>query len=207
MAQHISIASWAEEVPSATYPTTIDDLLALPEDANWQYEVVDGRLVRMPASGWEASQIAARLIFALGTFVYPRNLGRISGADGTFNLTPPGAPTATGLVPDVAFVRASRIPPHGSADYKKALHLAPDLVAEVVSPNQFRPEVFDKVKVYLAAGVQLVWVIWPARQQVDVWPPPIPAADQPTTQLSLSDALDGLHVLPGFSYPLADLFA
>ena len=59
-------------------------------------------------------------------------------------------------------------------------------MAEVSSPNQFRPEMFDKVKVYLGAGVQLVWVIWPARQQVDVWLPPIPAADQPAAQLSLA---------------------
>ena len=59
---------------------TVDDLLALPENAAWQYELVDGRLVRMPASGWEASEIAARLIFALGTFVYPRHLGALSPA-------------------------------------------------------------------------------------------------------------------------------
>jgi Uma2 family endonuclease len=207
MAQHVTAAPWAEEVPGAPYPMTVDDLLALPEGAAWQYEVVDGRLVRLPASGWEASQIAARLIFALGTFVYPRTLGRITGADGTLNLTLPGAPAATGLVPDVAFVRASRIPPRGSSNYKKALHLAPDLVAEEVSPHQFRPQMFDKVKVYLAAGVQLVWVIWPAQQQVDVWLPPAPAADKPAAHLGPGDALDGLQVLPGFSYPLADLFA
>jgi Uma2 family endonuclease len=98
---------------------TVGDPLALPEDAEWQYELVDGRLVRMQASVWEASQIAARLIYTLGTLVYPRNRGRISGADGTFNLTPAGVPTATALVPDVAFVRASRIPPRGSATYKR----------------------------------------------------------------------------------------
>jgi Uma2 family endonuclease len=207
MSQRMTVAPWAEEVPGAPYPMTIDDLLALPEDAEWQYELVEGRLVRMPASGWEASEIAARLIVALGTFVYPRHLGRITGADGTFNLTPAGAPTATGLVLDVAFVRASPIPPRGSDAYKRALHLAPDLVAEVASPNQFRPEMFDKVKVYLAAGVQLVWVIWPARQSIDVWLPPIPAADQPAAQLGPGDALDGLHVLPGFSTPVADLFS
>ncbi|HEV7129951.1 MAG TPA: hypothetical protein VGN32_21140 [Ktedonobacterales bacterium] len=35
-----------------------------------------------------------------------------------------------------------------------------------------------------------------------------PALDHgPVTMLSLGDALDGLDVLPGFSFALADLFA
>jgi hypothetical protein len=66
---------------------------------------------------------------------------------------------------------------------------------------------FDKVKVYLTGDVQLLWVIWPAQLQVDVWLPPVPTADRPAAQLGLGDVLDGLQVLPGFTYPVADLFA
>src|SRR5579863_4831916 len=53
-----SLASWAEVVPGAQ-PMTVDDLLALPDDGCWQYELVEGKLVRMPGSGGEASNIAA----------------------------------------------------------------------------------------------------------------------------------------------------
>jgi Uma2 family endonuclease len=206
MAQHTTLAPWAQEVPGAPYPMTVDDLLGLPQDT-WMYELVDGRLVRMPASGGEAAHIAVRLIIALGAFVEPRKLGRITGPDGTFDLTQPGDATETALVPDVAYARADRIPPRGSDEYKRAWRLAPDLVAEVVSPNQYRPEMFSKAQRYLAAGVRLVWVIWPGSRTVDVWRPPVPTVDQPMVRLGIGDVLDGLDMLPGFTYALDELFA
>jgi Uma2 family endonuclease len=201
MAQN-TVAPWAELVPD-TGRMTVDELLALPQDARWQYELVEGRLVRLPGSGFEASNIAADLAGALRAFVKPQRLGRVTGADGTYDLTQPGDEGATGLVPDVAFVRAERLPPRASPAYAKALPLAPDLVVEVASPTQYRPEMAAKARLYLAAGVRLVWIVWPKYQQVDVWRP---GADQPLATLEIGAALDGLDVLPGFTYPLADLF-
>jgi Uma2 family endonuclease len=61
-----------------------------------------------------------------------------------------------------------------------------------------------KAQRYLAAGVRLVWLIWPKYQQVDVWRP---GANQAVQTLNLGESLDGLDVLPGFTYPLARLFA
>jgi hypothetical protein len=49
---------------------------------------------------------------------------------------------------------------------------------------------------YLAAGVRLVWIVWPKQRQVDVWRPD---ADRPIATLGTSDALDGMDVLPGFT--------
>jgi Uma2 family endonuclease len=204
MAQHTTLAPWAEEVPGAPFPMTVDDLLAMPEDADWQYEVVDGRLVRMPGSGWEATRIAARLVAALLVYVEDRDLGAVTGADGTYNITASGATGETGLVPDVAFVATARMPAPDSPDYRKAPHLAPDLVAEVVSPSQYHPGMNAKAQLYLAAGVRLIWLIWPRQQEVEVWRP---GSAVPVTTLGIGDALDGLDVVPGFMYPLAKLFA
>lgn len=204
MAQHTTVAPWAEDVPGAPFPMTVDDLLALPDDAQWQYELVEGRLMRMPASGWEAAHIAARLVIALGGFVEAHNLGAVTGPDGTYNLTAPGAPIQTALVPDVAFVGAAHVPLPGSPGYLAAPHLAPDLVAEVVSPNQYHPEMNAKALRYLDAGVRLVWLIWPKYQQVEVWRP---GSSAPVTTLGVADALDGLDVVPSFTYPLTRLFA
>src|SRR5262245_46003669 len=131
-------------------------------------------------------------------------LGRVTGADGEFDLTQPGDARETALAPDAAFARAERIPPLGTPEYTRAWRLAPDLVGEVVSPNQFRPEMATKAQRYLTAGVRLVWVVWPHYRQVDVW---CPGADQPVATLGSSEMLDGLDVLPGFTYPLNRLFA
>lgn len=204
MEQHTTLAPWAEEVPGAPYPMTVDDLLALPRDADWQYEVVDGRLVRMPGSGFDAARIALRLASALLIYVEDRGLGAVTGADGTYNITTPGTTLETGLVPDVAFVATARMPTANSPDYRKAPHLAPDLVVEVVSPSQYHPGMNAKAQLYLDAGVRLVWLVWPQQQQVEVWRP---GSATPIATLGLSDALDGLDVVPGFAYPLAKLFA
>jgi Uma2 family endonuclease len=185
----------------------VNDLLARPDDG-WQYELVEGRLVRMPGSGGEASTIAALVIAALVSWVLPRHLGAVTSSDGTYDLTQPGDTGDTGLVPDAAFVSAGRVPPRTAPEYAKAWHLAPDLVVEVASPSQSRPELKGKAERYIKAGVRLIWVSWPKRQQVDVWRPDAAGAARlvVTLKASAGDALDGLDVLPGFNYPLANLF-
>jgi Uma2 family endonuclease len=179
---------------------TVDDLARLPDDG-WQYELVHGTLVRMPLSGGEASRIGMRLGGRLMAYVEDHGLGAVTGEAGGFDLSTLGFPD-TELAPDVAFTRAEHVPPRGAPAYAKAWPVAPDLAVEVASPNQYRPAMAAKARIYLAAGTRLVWVIWPRRQQVDVWRP---GATRPVTQ-GVGDLLDGETVVPGFSYPIADLF-
>jgi Uma2 family endonuclease len=195
------LAPWADIVPD-TGPMTTEELLALPDDG-WQYELVEGRLVRMPPSGLDASTLALRLGGALIAYVEAHNLGRATGADGGYEIARTGG-KATTLAPDAAFIRAERLPPHVSFDTSKAVPFAPDLAVEVASPNQYGRQMGAKARRYLRAGTRLVWIVWPRRRQVDVWRP----GDQtPSQSLGLADSLDGLDVVPGFTYPLAKLFA
>lgn len=161
--KHDVIAPWAEPVPDAPYPVPAEYLLTVPDDL-WQDEIVDGRLVRMPGSGNVASSIALYLGSLLIAYARPRKLGRVTGADGVYNLTPAGASLETALIPDIAFTRAERLAPLGSAGARGIPHLAPDLVAEVVSPSQYRPEMAANARLYLDSGVRLVWFIWPRAQ-------------------------------------------
>lgn len=195
-----TLAPWGEAVVDEG-PLTIDDLLALPDDGR-MYELVEGRLIRMVPGGGEASYLGMRIGAAIVQFADPLDLGIVTGADGTFNLTRPGE-RDTGLVPDVAFVLSDRVPPRDSPDHARAWRLGPDLVVEIASPSQSRPKLAAKVRRYLAAGVRLVWVVWPKRRQVDVWRP---GDERPGMTLGIGDTLDGADVLPGFSYPLERLF-
>jgi Uma2 family endonuclease len=61
-----------------------------------------------------------------------------------------------------------------------------------------------KAQRYLAAGVRLVWIIWPRSQQVDLW---LPGDTKPATTYTAADMLDGRDIVPGFVYPIAELFA
>ena len=62
-------------------------------------------------------------------------------------------------VPDAAFVRADRLT---ELDEDGFLHLAPDLVVEVISPSDRMEVVLAKVDLWLDAGVRLVWLVDPA---------------------------------------------
>ena len=189
---------WGERVAGAPYPFKVADLAKLPDDI-YTYEIVEGELIRMPGSGFDASKLAMVLGHYLLSFVLPRNLGDVTGPDGTYDLTRPGDPADTALVPDVAFVAAGRVLGRMTG-YPQ---IVPDLVAEVVSPSQYRPEMARKASLYIERGVRLVWIIWPSRQEVDVWRPASPAA--PVATLGIADSLDGLDVLPGFLLPIRDL--
>jgi hypothetical protein len=61
----------------------------------------------------------------------------------------------------------------------------------------------EKARMWLAAGVRLLWLVWPRSKQVEVWRP---GSDVPVATLGGADALDGLDVVPGFFYPVSRLF-
>ncbi len=99
-------------------------------------------------------------------------------------------------VPDLVYVAASKLP------IPRHLQAAPDLAVVVLSPDQHMPAFLDKIQFYLLYGVRLVWVIDPATATVVVQTP-----GEEARVLQTGDTLDGGEVLPGFSVPVADIFA
>ena len=101
--------------------------------------------------------------------------------------------------PDVAFLRAevaSRIEPS-----KSILDVVPDLVAEIVSPNDTAERLMRKVDQFLLAGCQCVWVIYPAERKVQAYEP-----NDQVQVLGVGKNLEAPNVLAGFSLPVSELF-
>lgn len=201
MVADVLLAPWAEPAPPpyAGRAFTAVELAALPEDG-WLYELVAGRLVRVPPPQERHGYLESEIGATLRAHVKPRGLGRVYVGEIGFDLTLPGEPVATVLGADVAFLRAERVPLRDSDDYISG---APDLAVEIASPSQYRPEMGAKAWLWLQRGTRLVWVVWSKRREVDVW---IPGQESPVT-LGLDGTLDGGDVLPNFTYVLADLFA
>jgi Uma2 family endonuclease len=158
-------------------------------------ELVEGTLVEKPM-GFRESLLAAYLIELLGPFIRANNLGIRTGEDGPFRLL-------TGLVrkPDVAFVSWDRLPGRQIPD-APVPDVVPDLAVEVLSESNTPAEMDRKRDEYFRAGVRLVWEIDPRARTVRVYT----AVDQ-FQDLTAADNLTGGSVLPGFTLPLADLFA
>jgi Uma2 family endonuclease len=178
-------------------PTLLDpdDLLAMPGGDS--YELIDGRPVEKPM-GAKADEIALSLAVALRQYVRAKQLGRVYGAQTGYRCFP--GRTKQVRKPDVSFVARGRLPndetPEGD------ILIAPDLAVESVSANDTYAEVEVKVQEFLAAGVKLVWVICPASKTVLVRRPGRTCSD-----LTEADTLSGEDVVPGFSCPVAELFA
>lgn len=156
-------------------------------------ELVRGRLIVHEPPGEYHGHVAAKLLFLLGQHVYGRKLGWLFAQDTGFKIE---ADPDTVRAPDVAFVSKERRPEIQRRGYSP---FAPDLAAEVLSPNDRPGEVLSKVGDWLDAGVHLVWVIDPIIRQARVY-----RADGTQSIVGESDALDGENVLPGFSCRLAD---
>lgn len=160
-------------------------------------ELIDGEIVEMVPSSDGSSSIAATIAFLLGLHVRPRKLGRIYNADAGFVLFPD---RETVRVPDVAFVRADRMP-QGEARRHFA-RLAPDLAVEVLSPTDRNRDVRAKAAMYQEAGVPLIWLVDPDAQTVAV----LALGQEPVT-LTGADTLDGGEVLPDLRIEVAEIFA
>lgn len=200
MVTDVLVAPWATPVPEAVGRRyTVDELAGLREDG-WAYELVEGRLVRMPPPKPDHGYLESEIGGELRAFAKANNLGRVFAGDAGFDLTVPGDPGSTVLGADISFVRAERL-----ATISKNAYIpgAPDLAVEIASPSQFRPELGAKAWLWLRRGARLVWVVWPERKELDVW---TPGQETPRT-LHLGDTVEGGDVLPGFTLSLADLFA
>jgi Uma2 family endonuclease len=180
----------------ATAPTRlwiIDDLDNLPDG---RIEVWGGELHEMPASGGQHSKIAADILTLINVFNRELKLGIVTGEGGGYVLS---RDPLVLLIPDVAFVSASKAAEAPTAIFE----ISPDLVVEVVSPTDRLIDVDAKVRVYLSAGVSLVWVVLPGRRVVVVHSAAEPGLSR---EFGVGDVLDGGDVLPGLRLPVTDIF-
>ena len=165
--------------------------VALPGKAT---ELVRGHLIVREPPGTRHGSIAARLSYLLSDHVYRHDLGVVCSQDTGFKIE---SDPDTVRAPDVAFIggaRADQIPATGYAAF------APDLVAEIVSPEDRPGELLAKVAQWLDAGTRLVWVIDPARSEARVY-----RDDGDLTIIGADGSLGGERVLPGFRCTLAEV--
>ena len=155
-------------------------------------ELVRGQLVVREPPGAQHGSVASRLTYYLGDFVYRKRLGVLFAQDTGFHIE---SNPDTVRAPDVAFVAQARA---GALEERGYSRVAPDLVAEIVSPGDRPAEVRAKVADWLAAGVKLVWVIDPRQRAAEIH-----RADGTVSAHAAS--LDGEDVLPGFSCSINDL--
>ena len=150
-------------------------------------ELVRGRLVVKEPAGYRHGRIVARVAKVLTDHVDDNALGEILAAETGFTLF---RDPDTVRAPDIGFVRRGRVPDPVPSGYAE---LAPDLVVEVLSPDDRPGQVLAKVGDWLEAGVKLVWVVDPERRLAHIY-----RADGSESVIDDAKMLDGEDVVPGF---------
>ena len=174
--------------------TTAEQLFRTPTLG--RCELVRGELFMMTPSGFEHGRIVARLSARLASFVERQALGTVIGAETGFQIA---HDPDTVRAPDVAFVRADRVPDEPTTGF---FHGAPDLAVEVLSPNDRASDLFAKVQDWLGAGCRAVWVVDPVTHTVSVYRSP-----SEVVVCGVSEQVTGDDVVPDFTLPVAEIFA
>lgn len=174
---------------------TPEDLLRMG-DAGKGYELVNGELREIKMSA-RSSRVGGEVYRRLGNYcdsspgwAFPPETGFRCFVE------EPGQVRK----PDAAYIKLDRF---SREVYEEDgwIEVTPDLVVEVVSPNDKAEDLQDKLKEWLNAGVRLLWVVYPSTRQILAY-----RSDKTTALFEISDTLTAPDLLPGFSCPVADLF-
>jgi len=168
----------------ASAPPTTSALLTAEEfarrpDPGHPEELVQGRVVAMPPPGFQHGRVCAKAVRLLGNHAEDRDLGHVVSNDAGV-ITERGPDSVRG--PDISFYRYERLPKEARPEGYPGV--PPDLVLEVLSPDDRWPKVLAKVLEYLGAGVAVVGVIDPDRRTLHLY-----EGEQPVRILAQTDEL------------------
>jgi len=158
-------------------------------------ELVNGRVVPMASAGHIHGAAESRLDLKLALWAEETGSGRVLvGEVGIYTLRDPD--TVRGA--DIIFISQERYARRGPSAF---LDVAPELVVEILSPEDRPGQVKQKILEYFAVGVDRVWFVDPRRRSVLVH-----RSSGQVETLGIGDILRDAEILPGFSLPLSELF-
>ena len=176
---------------------TAQDLMAMAESLGpGRHELIEGELVSMSPAYADHGEVSTEFAFHLRSQAGRGQRGMVFiGETGFYLRRDPD----TVRVPDVAYVRADRLPPR--AERRGYMPVVPDIAVEVLSSSERRAAIANKVAMYLKAGVRLIWLADPRDRTVTVHAPGVAPR-----VLGPDDWLDGGDMLPGFRVRVGDFF-
>ncbi len=173
--------------------STAEQLLELQTDGT-RYELIQGELSVMSPVSFTHGETVCRLVYLLMSHLETKPSGRVVTETGFILHRDPDHVVA----PDLAFVREENA---AAAKTRGFVEGVPDLVAEVLSPEDRLVTVGDKVSAYLDAGVSMILIIDPWARRMTVY-----RSHEDVVVLNDADTLDAQAVVSGWTLSLSQLF-
>jgi Uma2 family endonuclease len=179
---------------TVTNPMTLDEFLKLPEE-EVALEFADGEVTQKVAPRGQHSRLQLAIAKMLDDFANPPKIAAaFTELRSTF--------ASVSRVPDVSVYRWERIPVDSEGRVANDFFEPPDLLVEIVSPEQRINTLIRRCLWFVAHGVRIALLVDPDDESIVVFRPnTIP---QP---LVGDDRIAIDEVLPGFKLTVAELFA
>jgi len=166
-------------------------------DPGYPEELVKGKILRLlhpkPYHGYVCGNVCG----IVGAHVHANGLGYVL-SNGTGVITERGPDTVRGA--DVAFYSYNRVP-KGTLPREEYLNVVPELIFEVLSPDDRWTKVMAKVVEYLDAGVGVVCVLDPGRRNLYLY-----EGEEPVRILSEDDEFSLPTILGEFRVAVRDFY-
>ena len=166
------------------------------DDLEAPVELLRGVVSDLPFPLPRHGQVCVTFGFELANHVFEKSLGYIL-SNHTCILTERNPDTVRCC--DICYISRIKVPSGKLTGYFPPV--PPDLIVEVLSPEELWPEVESKVWNFLDAGVTVVCVVDPTTETARIY-----RSDRDEEQLKNADLVTFEDVLPGFSVPLKQLF-
>ena len=168
-----------------------------PDDGK-RRELIDGVMVERPPMRMSHSAVAGTMHRLFGNHIAGARLPFVAGVGASFRL---GMSRANFRIPDVHVTALERIAIDMS-DEPGVWEGYPDIAVEVVSPTDAYLDVVAKARLYLRQGVAVALLIDARHREVTMR-----QSDGAIRVLTADDTLELEATLPGFSCPVAEIFA
>ena len=142
---------------------TVADLDQIEPVEGERYEVINGELYVAKQPSWEHQSLCVSLGGQLEQWSYETGLGSVSTSPGVI------FSAVSGVAPDLAWVSLQRL--RAGRDAAGHLHVAPELLIEILSPGRDN-EVRDretKLTLYSNGGVDEYWIVDWKQRTIEVY--------------------------------------
>jgi Uma2 family endonuclease len=139
--------------------------IILSDDVKPSLEWVNNRILQKVSPARKHALAQGRFYAALDAWARERGAGTV-GTEWRFQVAPPGE-IRRSLVPDVGFLSYDRMP-FDEQELTDAPAMAPDAVVEVLSAGDRPTDVEEKLRVYLAAGTNVVFLVDTTSRTVEI---------------------------------------
>jgi Uma2 family endonuclease len=181
-----------------TTPMTAEEFwswASRPENQDKLYELDRGEVVATPPPGWLHGALCGWIAHLLWSYVLRRGAGMVTTNDAGLLV---GRDPDTVRGPDVMLFSVSRRLEELGQKFSEEL---PQLIVEVLSPNDRWSRLSPRIRQYEARGVPLIGVVDPEERAITVHRP----GELPQV-VDEQHELVGNGVLPDFSLPASSLF-